>query len=139
MYLLDTDTLVHMHSGNENVTRHVRADDDQLLATTVISRVELLRGRFDFLVKANDGEQLLRAQRLLDETDQRLSELLILQIDHVAAATFDRLRSHRSLRKIGRNDLLIACMAIAHRATLVTRNLRDFRQVPGLNVVNWVD
>ena len=55
------------------------------------------------------------------------------------AAEFDRLRSHKKLVKIGRSDLLIASIALAHQATLVTRNVRHFRQVPGLNVENWAD
>ena len=139
MHLLDTDTLVHLHRGNANVMRRLQAVDDPLIATTVINRAELLRARFDFLFKASDGEQLIRAQLLLDETDQRLVEIFIVPIDRTAAATFDRLREHRPLRKIGRPDLLIASMALAHRATLVSRNLRDFRLVPGLNLVNWVD
>ncbi|MFQ5595922.1 MAG: hypothetical protein ACE5HA_17400 [Anaerolineae bacterium] len=43
------------------------------------------------------------------------------------------------MRKISRADLLIASIALAHRATLVTRNVRHFERVPGLIVTNWVD
>jgi tRNA(fMet)-specific endonuclease VapC len=49
------------------------------------------------------------------------------------------LRAVKSLRKIGRADLLIASIALANRATLVTRNLRHFQQVSSLTLVNWVD
>lgn len=52
---------------------------------------------------------------------------------------FDILRAQTKLGKIGRADLLIASIALAHRATLVTRNLRHFRQIPGLNTDNWAD
>jgi tRNA(fMet)-specific endonuclease VapC len=45
-----------------------------------------------------------------------------------------------TLRKVGRADLIIASsITLAHRAPLVTRNLRHFRQISGLKVVNWVD
>jgi tRNA(fMet)-specific endonuclease VapC len=56
-----------------------------------------------------------------------------------ARLEFDRLRQNKRLKKIGRGDLLIASIALAHRATLVTRNVRDFRQIPGLQVENWAD
>ncbi|HUE73201.1 MAG TPA: type II toxin-antitoxin system VapC family toxin [Pirellulaceae bacterium] len=71
--------------------------------------------------------------------EQLLSGLDVIGIDSAAARIFDKLRSTGKLRKSGRADLLIASIVLAHQATLVTRNLRDFRLVPGLNLVNWVD
>jgi tRNA(fMet)-specific endonuclease VapC len=38
-----------------------------------------------------------------------------------------------------RPDLLIACIALAQDALLVTRNTKDFNQVPGLRIANWAD
>jgi tRNA(fMet)-specific endonuclease VapC len=51
----------------------------------------------------------------------------------------DQTRQIKKLKAIGRKDLLIACIALANRATLVTRNLRDFQAVPGLKLENWAD
>src|SRR5207253_11039839 len=106
---------------------------------TIITEIELLRGRFDFTLKAATGAELLRAQELLTRTEELLAQIVIVPIDDAAAARFDQLRLARGLRKIGRADLLVASIALAHRATLVTRNLRHFKQVPGLVVANWVD
>ena len=36
-------------------------------------------------------------------------------------------------------ELKIACIAITHDATLLTRNTVDFAQVPGLRFENWLD
>jgi tRNA(fMet)-specific endonuclease VapC len=36
-------------------------------------------------------------------------------------------------------DLKIACIALAHEALLLSRNLVDFEKVPGLRVENWLD
>lgn len=63
----------------------------------------------------------------------------MLPINTAAATRFDVLRAQPKLRKIGRADLLIASIALAHGATLVIRNLRHFRQIPGLNTDNWAD
>jgi predicted nucleic acid-binding protein len=47
---------------------------------------------------------------------------------------FDRHRQIGKLKKTGRADLLIGCIVLAHRATLVTRNFDH-----GLKIENWVD
>jgi tRNA(fMet)-specific endonuclease VapC len=35
-------------------------------------------------------------------------------------------------------DLLIAATALVHNLTLVTHNIRDFANVPGLTVQDWL-
>jgi tRNA(fMet)-specific endonuclease VapC len=109
------------------------------IATTIITRIEILQGRFDFILKAADGDQLRRACEWLGRSEDLLTRITIVPIDAVAAVEFDRLRENKKLKKIGRADLLIASIALAQRATLVSRNLRHFQQVPGLSVENWAD
>lgn len=132
MYILDSDTLTHLHAGSPRVVENLRNTADPDVVTTIVTKIELLRGRFDFVLKAETGADLIRAQQLLTRTDDLLAQLLVLPFDSLAVTHFDRLRMQSSLRKIGRADLLIASIALAQRATLVTRNLRHFRQVPGL-------
>jgi tRNA(fMet)-specific endonuclease VapC len=38
---------------------------------------------------------------------------------------------------IGPHDTLIAATALRHQATLVTRNVREFSRVQGLQWLNW--
>jgi predicted nucleic acid-binding protein len=69
-----------------------------------------------------------------------MGELKVVPVTQEAATRFDHLIANKKLKRaIGRGDLLIACIALAHGATLASRNVRDFRQVPGLVVENWAD
>ena len=137
--MLDTDTLTHLHAGNSNVVDRLSSVVDEEVGISIVTKVEVLRGRIDYLLKAEAGESLLKAQELLFRTEALLSGLLIVPVDRAASIEFDRLRRVSNFRKIGRADLLIASITLANRATLVTRNLRHFKQIPGLKLENWVD
>jgi tRNA(fMet)-specific endonuclease VapC len=139
MYLLDTDTITHLYFGNSNVINRLTSLEDGVIGTTIITKSEILRGRIDYMLKAETGEGLLKAQELFFRTEEFLNDLLIIPINQPASAEFDRLRAISKFRKIGRADLLIASIAIANKSTLVTRNLRHFKQIPGLSIENWVD
>jgi tRNA(fMet)-specific endonuclease VapC len=136
--ILDTDIFTLLTDGHPRVAARFRQCEDAV-ALTITTRIEALGGRFASIIKASDGNQLLIAQTRLERTEQNLARFLLLPFDAAGAADFDRLRQNKKLRKIGRGDLLIAGIALAPRATLVTRNLRHFRQVPGLRVENWAD
>ncbi len=138
MIVLDTDTLTRYLQGNPRVLERCHQAGDEVVIT-IITRVETLQGRFATLLKAADGAGLQRAQQRLDQAERHLAPFRVLPSDTGTVAEFDRLRQNRKLRTIGRADLLIAAITLATRATLVSRNLKDFRQVPSLRVENWTD
>jgi len=139
MYILDSDILSLFHAGNENVGQRMDAVDPAELATSIVTKVEILRARYAFLLNASDGEQLLRAQHWLHQSEELLEDIEVIPFDEAAATQFDALRNKKQLKKVGRADLLISSIALAQRATLVTRNLKDFQQVPNLKLENWAD
>ena len=139
MYLLDTDTVTHLHSGNTNVINRLENLQDEEVAITIVTKIEILHGRIDYLLKAFSGSDLLKAQELFSRSETLLNQLPVILIDPNAANQFDRLKDISKFRKIGRSDLLIASIALANQAQLVTRNLRHFRQIPHLFLENWVD
>jgi tRNA(fMet)-specific endonuclease VapC len=59
-----------------------------------------------------------------------------LQCAKLAAESQHALRRTGNL--IGPMDALIAATALAHRATLVTHNVGEFRRVRGLHVEDWL-
>jgi tRNA(fMet)-specific endonuclease VapC len=70
---------------------------------------------------------------LLDSLDR----WTVVPFDEDAAARFEQVLGAGI--RIGSMDLKIACIALGHGALLLTGNLQDFQQVPGLRVESWLD
>ena len=69
-----------------------------------------------------------------------LAPLTILPFDDRAAWAHGDLRAELERRgtPIGSLDTMIAAHALSLQAKLITNNTREFAQVPGLHVDNWV-
>jgi tRNA(fMet)-specific endonuclease VapC len=75
----------------------------------------------------------------MQRSEELLAKLEVIDFDENAAGEFDSLLKLKKLKKIGRADLLIASIVLARRDTLVTRNVKHFRQIPHLKFENWAD
>jgi predicted nucleic acid-binding protein len=113
-------------------------EEHDRLAVTLITRMEILQGRFESLLKAADEAQQKTGIARFRASEDMLEDFLLLPVDDVAAQHFERLRKQKK-RKMWRPDLLIACIALARDALLVTRNTKDFKDVPGLRLENRAD
>jgi tRNA(fMet)-specific endonuclease VapC len=141
MPLLDSDitTLVFYGRHEKVMEKYNSFPATERLAISVVTRAEILGGRFEFLKKAATSHEWLTAQSRLIEAENWLAGFEVVRIDQAAADQFDRLLMNKKLKKLGRADLLIACIALAQGATLVTRNVKDFHLIPKLKVENWAD
>lgn len=137
MILLDTDTLTLLMRDHPELTQRVSTSPS--VAITLVTRIEILQGRFASVLRASNAEELLRAQYWLQRNEQFVNKLECVAFNNDAVEFFEALKENKRVKSIGRADLLIACIALAHRATLVTRNLKHFQHVPGLKIENWVD
>ncbi|HEY9905792.1 MAG TPA: type II toxin-antitoxin system VapC family toxin [Candidatus Sericytochromatia bacterium] len=72
---------------------------------------------------------------------QFLIPLEILPFDERATQTYGQIRAQLERRGtvIGSMDMLIASQAISLGLTLVTNNVRELSQIPGLPLENWVE
>jgi predicted nucleic acid-binding protein len=142
MTIFDTDTVTLLSYGNEKISGRIsRLPEEEPLAITVITQMQILTGRYRNLqTAANEGE-LKTAMMRFQEAERLIRRFQILPVDDQAAAEFERLRGTkgRKFKAIGRDDLLIACIALAQKALLVTRNAKDFSLIPGLRHENWAD
>ncbi len=140
MFILDTNILSDYFRGHERIRKRIVSVPIELpIVTTVITWFEITSGRFESLLKAANRKELLIASERIVTSKQELSEFILLPITDQAADHFEQLLTNKKLKKIGRPDLLIACITLANAATLVTRNTKDFAAIPSLNLENWAD
>lgn len=137
-YILDTNILTEVQKGNESIRIFI-SDSNNDIGITIVTKAEILLGRFHFLMKAENAVKLETAQKWLIESEKLILQFPIIQFNKESFAIFDEFRQNSKYRKIGRADMLIASIGLANRAVLVTRNVKHFKQFPNLNVENWVD
>ncbi len=93
-------------------------------------RVALRAAREEVAISAVSLAEL--AQGALASADAFAESVAVLPFDADAARRFPAARKAR-----GKFDRLIAAHALALGVTLVTHNVRDFRDVPGLRIEDW--
>jgi tRNA(fMet)-specific endonuclease VapC len=140
MIVLDTDHLSELQypssaRGTRLVERLGRVDNNTV-ATTIVTFEEQMPGWLAMINKQTAGIDQVVAYDRLTEVLRFFRDWNIVPFDRAAAAHFHRLRSTKIRLKT--MDLKIASIALAHSATLLSANLRDFRQVPNLSVEDWL-
>lgn len=101
MFLLDTATLSLLLRGHPRVTERVAKATEEV-TITLITGIEVLQGRFDFVLKAENSEKLLQPQQRLRESEDDLNRFTVVSIGPTAAAELDRLRTNKRLKAIGK-------------------------------------
>ncbi|MEZ6141026.1 MAG: type II toxin-antitoxin system VapC family toxin [Zavarzinella sp.] len=139
MIIFDTDIFTHFAYGNEKVREKIRKFADQEFGVSIITRVEILRGRGESLLKAATEDELAKAAMRFQQSEELLGAFISVGFDEKSIQHFGNLKKQKNLKKMGRADMLIACIALAHRSILVSRNVRDFKEVEGLQVENWLE
>jgi tRNA(fMet)-specific endonuclease VapC len=134
-YIFDTDHVtLHQHGHSTIVQRLLRLEDDDI-AVTIITVEEQIRGRLDIVRRYNASPRQIEAYAMLQATLRYFQRLLILDFSQAAYDHFIALRRQRIC--IGSQDLRIAAITLAADGILVTRNHRDFAQIPDLSLEDW--
>ena len=120
-YLLDADTCVYLlMDSHPALTRRVALSASGDLAISTITFGEIAVG-------ARAGKP-----PPADVLDAFVREIPLLPFDEAAARAYAGLPFKRA-----RFDRLLAAHALSLDATIITNNLVDFADVPGLGVENW--
>ncbi len=131
MLILDSNTISYYFRGDAKVVPRLQALRPAEVGVPAIVEYEL---RYGLLRMPGDAAtprlaalaQLLRPMQVLPFDSECAAQAARIRVDLEAAGT-----------PIGPHDTLIAATALRHQATLVTRNVREFSRVPGLQWLDW--
>ena len=129
MYLLDTNICVALMQGNPATVAKFDAKSLECYLPTIVL-AELYKGVYC-------SRQI---ERHLSEVNLFVREMEIVPFDGDAAAEFGIIQGE--LRRMGRPtgelDALIAAVARSRGDIVVTHNTRDFINIPGLQLEDWL-
>lgn len=137
-YILDTDHVTLLQQVHPIVSQRVSTVNPDNIGVTVVTVEEQVRGWLSAIRKTSQSsqpERLIWAYRGLRDVVKYLSRLNLIDFSEAAYAHYQELRRQRI--RIGTQDLRIAAIVLAENSILVTRNQRDFAQVPGLVFEDW--
>jgi predicted nucleic acid-binding protein len=126
-HLLDTNIAIHLRDRDPAITGRV-AGLEPPIVLSILSRVELEGG-----VYSDPSQSASRRLRL----DVVLDTVGVLPFDEADADVYRWIVETVGYSRRKVFDRMIAAQAIVHRAALVTRDGDDFRDIPGLRMLEW--
>ncbi len=130
IYLLDSNVCIHLLNQRlPKVIAHFRQHDPASIALCSVVKAELFYG----------AQRSQRREANLQTLRTFFAPLTSLPFDDNAAEHYGQIRADLLAQgqPIGPNDFLIAAIARAHDATLITHNTAEFSRVPGLRLEDW--
>jgi tRNA(fMet)-specific endonuclease VapC len=120
-YLLDANSIISLLSGvYPNLMRRVADTEAGAIGVSIIAFAEVAHG-------SSQGKP-----PELDLLDAFIEEIPLVSFDENAARSYANIPFKRNSY-----DRLIAAQALSRGLTVVSRNTKDFADVPGLMVENW--
>lgn len=130
MFALDSNTLIYYFKDAGGVAQRLRRSAPSEIGIPIIVLYEI----------ETSIAKSLQPQKRRKQLAMLLAATRVLPFDLDAARQSAGLRATMEARgtPLGPMDTLIAGIALAQRATLVTNNTREFRRVPALKLDNWI-
>jgi tRNA(fMet)-specific endonuclease VapC len=138
VWVLDTDHVSLLLERHPEVSRRVTSVGREV-AISIVTVQELFNGWVVRINSVRDVQDAVRLYGKLSRTVALFQRVKVLEFDEKAGETFQQLlKSYPNLSKQRlQKDMRIAAIALANDAVVVTRNYRDFSQVPMLKIQDW--
>ncbi len=133
-YLFDTDSLSNILKKNPSAL--------------LIEKLMTLPGELQFTTSINISEiyfgayRSINRKKILQAYEEKVfPNLNILPFDTGSGKIYGKLKAQLEKKGLPKSepDLRIAAIAIQHNMVLVAGNIKHFKDIPGLNVENWIN
>jgi predicted nucleic acid-binding protein len=133
MYLFDTDVLSNVVKENPSpyLLKRLKKIPREIQFSTAINMAEIYYGAH----KSPNREKIIR---IFEE--KVFPNVTILAFDEGSARVYGKIKAKLENKGLVKSepDLRIASIAIQHQLILITRNIKHFKDIPGLHVENWI-
>jgi tRNA(fMet)-specific endonuclease VapC len=127
LLLIDTDIASFIFKGSSYAYPYQPLLNEQELALSFMTVAELFQWA------------ILRrwSTRRIEQLERYLSNYLIIPVDQPLCRTWAKIRADRQTigRIISPQDAWIAATALRYNLSLVTHNVKDFREIPNLQII----
>ncbi len=132
---MDTDYLSQLQRGDQQILEHLAQIKPPSIGITIITVEEQIRGRLAKIRQVEtrkNRQEMVIAYQNLRVTVEDFKNYPIFDFTSDANHNYTELLQQKL--KIGRQDLKIAAITISVNGILLTRNHKDFSQIPNLNL-----
>lgn len=131
MYLLDTDTVIYILKGHPIVEQKLRENAHETMKVSVITLMELYYGAFK--------SEKVTSNLAKVKTIENALEILPVGQEITEIFGMEKARLESYGKPLDDFDLVLGCSALAYNLTLVTNNLKHFKRIESLKIVNWAE
>jgi tRNA(fMet)-specific endonuclease VapC len=127
LIFLDTNICIYAMRGEPAplVRRFLAWSGEMHVSAVVVAELE-----YGVVNSSRQTENAARLEKFLDKVN-------VVDWDRASARVYAQLRFALKAQPISTEDLMIAACAVAHNATLITNNTREFARLPNLRLENW--
>ena len=138
LFILDTDSASLFLAGNQQLIHRVTQEVPNVV-TTIVTVQELFNGWAGRVNDPAEANHLVRIYGKLWQTTEFLKTIEILTFSELASTYHQNLiLEYKTLaKKRLEKDMRIAAITLSVSGTIITRNHKDFSQVPDLKIEDW--